>query len=67
MAMMYTTKMAFPKMLYDRTKIAAWDNRIGKAIGVAGNPNEALFANFQSAVMSNNVMKMVQSTITQTK
>lgn len=67
MAMMYTTKMAFPKMLYDRTKIAAWDNRIGKAIGVAGNPNEALFANFQSADMSNNVMNMVQSTITQTK
>ena len=67
MAMMYTTKMAFPKMLYDRTKIAAWDNRIGKAIGVAGNPNEALFSNFQSADMSNNVMNMVQSTITQTK
>ncbi len=67
MAMMYTTKMAFPKMLYDRTKIAAWDNGIGKAIGVAGNPNEALFANFQSADMSNNVMNMVQSTITQTK
>ena len=67
MAMMYTTKMAFPKMLYDRTKIPAWDNRIGKAIGVAGNPNEALFANFQSADMSSNVMNMVQSTISQTK
>ncbi len=67
MAMMYTTKMAFPKMLYDRTKISAWDNRIGKAIGVAGNPSEALFANFQSADMSGNVMNMVQSTISQTK
>lgn len=67
MAMMYTTKMAFPKMLYDRTKISVWDNRIGKAIGVAGNPNEALFANFQSADMSGNVMNMVQSTISQTK
>lgn len=67
MAMMYTTKMAFPKMLYDRTKIPAWDNRIGKAIGVAGNPNDALFANFQPSDMSGNVMNMVQSTISQTK
>ncbi|MEG0703473.1 MAG: hypothetical protein RR449_07870, partial [Christensenella sp.] len=67
MAMMYTTKMAFPKMLYDRTKISAWDNRIGKAIGVVGNPNEALFANFQPADMSASVMDLVKSTITQTK
>lgn len=31
------TTTAFPKVVYDRTKIAAWDASVGSAVGVAGN------------------------------
>lgn len=67
MAMEYTKKMAFPKLLYDRTKISKWSNKIGEAIAVTGDPREALFANFQGANMSGQVMELVSSTIQQTK
>ena len=68
MAMMFTQKMAFPKLLYDMNKLPqGWDNKIGKAIGVNGNPNDAIFANFASADMSASVPNLIMSTIEQTK
>ncbi len=67
MAQMQVQNFAFPKMLYDRTKIPAWDNRIGKAVGVAGNPNEAIFSGFRAPDMSADVLNMAEMTIRQTK
>lgn len=68
MAMEYIKKMAFPKLLYDRAKLPQGiTNDIGKAIGVIGNPNEALFSNFQGADMSSQVMQIITNTIQQTK
>ena len=68
MAMEYTQKMAFPKLLYDRTKIPEGiRNDIGKAIAVTGNPQEAFFASFQGADMSSQVMQLIESTISKTK
>lgn len=67
MAMEYTKKMAFPKLLYNATKIKHWSNKIGEAVAVSGDPREALFANFQTADMSNQVMNLINATITQTK
>ena len=68
MAMEYTQKMAFPKLLYDRTKIPnGISNKIGEAIAVVGNPQEAFFANFQGADMSSQVMQLIESTISNTK
>lgn len=68
MAMMFTARTAFPKIIYDATKIpGGWDNRIGSAVKVVGNPNDALFANFQAADMSASVPNLINSTITQTK
>lgn len=32
---------AFPKYIYDRTKIRSWSGDVGSAIGVTGNVNEA--------------------------
>lgn len=32
---------AYPKIVYDKTRIAKWDNRVGAAIGInGGNPND---------------------------
>ena len=36
MAMVSMMRTAWPKMLYDRTRVKKWDNRIGSAIPVAG-------------------------------
>lgn len=68
MAMMFTARTAFPKIIYDATKIpGGWDNRIGSAVKVIGNPNDALYANFAAADMSSSVPNLINSTITQTK
>jgi hypothetical protein len=68
MAMMFTSRMAFPKIIYDASKIPqGWDNRVGVAIAVQGSPTDAIFNNFQSADMSASVPNMITSTITQTK
>lgn len=68
MAMEYTKKMAFPKLLYDRTKIPEGvNNAVGKAIAVTGNPADAFFADFKSADFSSQVTELINATITQTK
>lgn len=68
MAMMFVTRMAFPKIIYDKTKIPqGWDNRVGTAVAVIGNPNDALFSNFAAADMSPGVTALIDSTISQTK
>lgn len=58
---------AFPKTIYDATKISAWTNKVGQAIGVVGNPNEAVASSFRGADMSNQVLmlidKMIQYTL----
>ena len=58
---------AFPKMVYDATKISAWTNKVGQAIGVVGNPNEAVASGFRGADMSSQVFtlidKMIQNTL----
>ena len=68
MAMEYTKKMAFPKILYDRTKIpGGWNNQVGKAVAVTGNPQEAIFSNFAPAGLNGSVTEMIGITINQTK
>lgn len=67
MAMQNVLNNAFPKVMYDRTKVPAWNNKVGAAVAVAGNPNDAIFANFRAGDMSSDVMNMAGMTITQTK
>jgi len=37
MSMISLMSNAYPKIVFDRTKIARWDNRVGAAIGVTGD------------------------------
>lgn len=67
MAMQYVKHRAFPKLLYDRSKIPRWSSRIGDAVAVNGNPNEAVAANFVNADMSSQVLELIDRTISQTK
>ncbi len=54
---------AFPKTIYDATKIPAWTNKVGQAIGVVGNPNEAVASSFRGADMSAQVMQLIDKMI----
>ncbi len=67
MAMQYVKHRAFPKLLYDKSKIPRWSSKIGDVIAVNGNPNEAIAANFVNADMSPQVLELIDRTIAQTK
>lgn len=67
MAIHHQHTMAFPKVFYDRMKIKEWSNRVGEAIGVAGNPNEAVASGFRAGDMSDQLMTIVDRTISYTK
>ena len=40
-SMLSLLMMAYPKIIYDKTRIRKWDNRVGAAIGTAGDINNA--------------------------
>lgn len=68
MCMEHVKKMAFPKVAYDRTKLpGGWSNRVGEAIPVVGDPNLAIAANLGGADMSNQVVQLIEKTISYTR
>lgn len=67
MAMQYVKQLAFPKLIFDRSKISRWNSRIGEAIGVQGNPQEAVAAAFSAGDMSEQVFTLIDQTVTRTK
>jgi len=40
-SMLSLLTMAYPKIIYDKSRIRKWDNRVGAAIGTAGDVNNA--------------------------
>lgn len=52
MAIHHQHTMAFPKVFYDRLKIKEWSNRVGEAVGVAGNPKDAVADGMRAGDMS---------------
>ena len=58
---------AFPKILYDVSKIDKWTNKVGEAIGVNGNPNEAIASSFRAQDMSYQVTALIEQLIALTK
>lgn len=67
MAIHHQHTMAFPKIFYDRLKIRKWSNRVGEAIGVAGNPGDAVATSFRAGDMSAQLVDIVGRTIDYTK
>ncbi|MEG0751209.1 MAG: hypothetical protein RR998_06390 [Oscillospiraceae bacterium] len=67
MAIHHQNTMAFPKIFYDRMKIKSWSNRVGEAIGVAGNPTDAVTTAFRAPDMSPQLIEIVNKTIEYTK
>ena len=67
MAIRHQHTLAFPKVFYDRMKIKEWSNKVGEAIGVAGNPNDAVATSFKAEAMSAQLTEIVDKTISYTK
>lgn len=67
MALLYSKNSAFPKIIFDKTKIDRWTNKVGAAIGVAGNPNDAIASVFRPSELPGQVLNLVNQTITYTK
>lgn len=68
LAMEYNKRMAFPKLIYDRTKLAeGWSNDVTRAVAVNGDPQQAVFSVFQSAPVNGQAIELVESTIAKTK
>ncbi len=68
LAMVFSSKMAWPQRFYDATKIrGGLSNRVGQAIGVAGDPKAAVYFDAPSGNMSQQVLELVERTIKYTR
>ena len=68
LAMVYSSKMAWPQRFYDATKIRGnLTNKVGQAIGVAGDPKSAIYFDSPAGNMSAQVLELVERTIRYTR
>ncbi len=59
--------VAFPKIIYDMTRFPnGYTADVGKAIGMRGNPSEAIITAFQAPNISSEVMALIQQMIEDT-
>ncbi|MEG1017446.1 MAG: hypothetical protein RSE36_06505, partial [Oscillospiraceae bacterium] len=67
MALRHMHMSAFPTVLFNKQKMDQWTNRVGAAIAVNGDPNEAVAGNFRPAEMSAQLINVVDKTISMTR
>lgn len=68
MSMEHVKAMAFPKVIYNRDMVAGkWNNDIGAAIAVSGDPNRAVASGFRAPDMSAQVLQMIDKVISYTR
>lgn len=66
MSMLSMMRTAWPKIVYDRTKVSKWDNRVGGAIGVEGPPHDVA-AIIDPAQISPQIAQFIQMAIEETE
>lgn len=68
MSMEHVKKMAFPKIIYNRTLFPnGFSNKVGEAVATIGDPNQAVLQNVRGADMSDQVMQLIERTIDYTR
>jgi hypothetical protein len=63
MSLISLTSMAFPKIVYDKTRIESWDNGVGKAIGVFGGGVDGVAKALSPAEISPQVSEFIRLSI----
>ena len=66
MSMLSMMRTAWPKIVYDNTRVAKWDNRVGGAIGVNGDVNTVAKI-LDPAQISPQIAQFIQMAIEQTE
>ena len=67
MTMLSIMKSAFPKIIYDKTRIAGWDNGVGRAIGVNGGDMNSVARIMDPAVISPQISEYINLAVDQTE
>ena len=67
MAMVSMMRSAWPKTLYDRTRVKKWDNRVGGAIAVGGGDINSVAKVIDPPSISPQVSQFIELAITKTK
>lgn len=66
MSMLSMMRTAWPKIVYDNTRVARWDNRVGGAIGVTGDVNTVAKI-LDPAQISPQIAQFIQMAIEETE
>lgn len=66
MSMLSMMRTAWPKIVYDNTRVAKWDNRVGGAIGVTGDVNTVAKI-LDPAQISPQIAQFIQMAIEETE
>lgn len=67
MSMISLMTTAYPKIVYDKTRVAKWDNRVGAAIGIAGGDVNTVAKIIDPAQVSPQIAQFIQLTIDTTQ
>lgn len=67
MTMISLMTTAYPKVVYDQTRIAKWDSRVGAAIGVNGGDVGSVARTVDPAAISPQVSQFIQLSVSLTK
>ena len=66
MSMLSLMTTAYPKIVYDRTRISKWTNQVGQAIGIAGGDVSTAARAISPAAISPQVTQFIEAAIDQT-
>ena len=67
MTMLSIMRSAFPKTVYDKTRVKSWDNRVGGAIGIAGGDVNTVAKILDPAQVSPQISQYIQLAVEQTE
>ncbi len=67
MTMISLMTTAYPKVVFDRTRIARWDSRVGAAIGVNGGDMGSVARTIDPAAISPQVGQFIEMVVSMTK
>lgn len=67
MSMISLMTTAYPKVVYDKTRVSKWDNRIGAAIGIAGGDVNNVAKIIDPAAVSPQISQFIQAAVEQTE
>ena len=67
MSMLSMMRTAWPKIVYDKTRVTRWDNRVGGAIGINGGDVNSVARVIDPASISPQISQFIQLAVEQTE